>query len=243
VAALWADEDLATEAFRSGAGVPWGEHDERLFCGVAAFFRSGYQASLVSEWLPALDGVVERLEAGAKVADVGCGHGHSTVLMAQAYPASRFHGYDAHPDSVAEARANAERAGVSDRVTFEVATAAGYADSGFDLIAFFDALHDMGDPVGAAKHARHALAPGGSVMLVEPIAGDDVTDNVGMVAKIYYAASTMLCTAHALSEDGGYALGAQAGPERLAEVMRTAGFGDFRKAAETPFNLIAQVRA
>jgi len=241
-AALWADADMAVEAFRSGAGVPWGEHDERLFCGVAAFYRNGYQLMLVPEWLPALDGVVERLEAGAKVADVGCGHGHSTVLMAQAFPESRFWGFDTHAESIAEARANAERAGVADRVTFEVATADGYVESGFDLVCFFDAFHDMGDPVGAAHHARRALAPEGSLMLVEPNAADDVADNVGTIAKLYYGGSTMLCTAHALSEDGGYALGAQAGPARLAEVLEEAGFRSFRKAAETPFNLIAQAR-
>jgi SAM-dependent methyltransferase len=239
---MWHDEDLAVDAFRSGNGVPWGAHDERLFCGVAAFFRNGYQAALVPEWLPALDGVVGKLETGGKVADIGCGHGHSTVLMAQAYPNSRFWGYDTHEGSIAAARENAEAAGVADRCTFEIGTATTYEEDGFDLICFFDCLHDMGDPVGAARHAGSALGPDGSVMLVEPNASDEVAENVGPIARLYYSASTTLCCAHALSENGGHALGAQAGEARLAEVFAEAGFGDWRKAAETPFNLIAQVR-
>ena len=241
-ASMWHDEDLAVAAFRSGDGVPWGAHDERLFCGVAAFFRNGYQAALVPEWLPALDGVVARLEAGGKVADIGCGHGHSTVLMAQAFPSSRFWGYDPHAGSIEAARENAEAAGVADRCTFVVGTAEGIEESGFDLICFFDCLHDMGDPVGAARAARGALAPGGSVMLVEPNAADEVAENVGPIARLYYSASTTLCCAHSLSEDVGLALGAQAGEARLSAVFSEAGFGDWRKAAETPFNLIAQVR-
>jgi SAM-dependent methyltransferase len=244
VASLWHGEDRAIEAFRTGAGVPWGDHHERLFCGVAAFFRAGYSASLVPDWLPALDGVVERLEAGATVADVGCGHGYSTALMAEAFPNSKFVGLDVHPGSIAAAREAAEEAGVADRVTFEVATAEEYEapNGGFDLICFFDALHDMGDPVAAARHAGRMLADGGTVMLVEPNAADSVEGNIGPIGRLYYGASTMLCTAHAISE-GGEALGAQAGEARLAQVFAEAGFGHWRRAAETPFNLILEARA
>jgi SAM-dependent methyltransferase len=242
-ASMWHDEDQAVRAFRTGEGVPWGAHHERLHCGVAAFYRNAYRATLVPQWLPALDGVVERLEAGAKVADVGCGHGHSTVLMAQAYPNSRFIGYDVHEASIAAARENAAEAGVADRVTFVAATATDYTEDGFDLICFFDALHDMGDPVGAAWHARAALADGGTVMIVEPYAADAVEDNAGPIGRLYYSASTVLCTAHAISENGGHALGAQAGEARLAEVFTEAGFSHWRHAAETPFNLVLEARA
>jgi SAM-dependent methyltransferase len=241
-ASMWLDEDQAVRAFRTGEGVPWGAHHDRLFCGIAAFYRNAYRGTLVPHWLPALDGVVERLEAGATVADVGCGHGHSTVLMAEAFPNSRFHGYDVHEASIAAARANAVEAGVADRVTFTVATATGYTEQGFDLVCFFDCLHDMGDPVGAARHARAALAEGGTVMLVEPYAADAVEDNAGPVGRLYYAASTVLCCAHAISEDGHDALGAQAGEERLAAVFAEAGYGHWRRAAETPFNLILEAR-
>jgi SAM-dependent methyltransferase len=240
---MWLDEEQAVRAFRTGEGVPWGAHHDRLFCGIAAFYRNAYRGTLVPQWLPALDGVVERLEAGATVADVGCGHGHSTVLMAEAFPNSRFVGYDAHGASIAAARANALEAGVADRVTFTVATATGYAEQGFDLVCFFDCLHDMGDPVGAARHARAALADGGTVMLVEPYAADAVEDNAGPVGRLYYAASTVLCCAHAISENGHDALGAQAGEERLAAVFAEAGYGHWRRAAETPFNLILEARA
>lgn len=240
-ASMWIDEDRAAHAFRTGDGVPWGDHHERLFSGVAAFFRNGYKAQLVPAWLPALDGVVEALEAGAKVADIGCGYGHSTVLMAEAFPASRFVGVDSHPESIAAARENADAAGVGDRVEFVTGTATDYATDGFDLICFFDCLHDLGDPVAAARQARSALAPGGTVMLVEPNAADAVEDNVGPVARTYYAASTTLCCAHSLSE-GGAALGAQAGEARLAEVFAEAGFGHWRRAAETPFNLVLEAR-
>ena len=244
VASLWHGEDHAIEAFRTGAGVPWGDHHERLFCGVAAFFRAGYSASLVPDWLPALDGVVARLEAGATVADIGCGHGHSTVLMAEAFPNSKFVGLDVHAGSIAAAREVAEEAGVADRVTFDVANAEEYdaPDGGFDLICFFDALHDMGDPVAAARHARSRLADGGTVMLVEPNAADSVEGNIGPIGRLYYGASTMLCTAHAISE-GGEGLGAQAGEARLAQVFAEAGFGHWRRATETPFNLVLEARA
>jgi SAM-dependent methyltransferase len=242
-AAMWHDEELTIQAFRTGEGVPWGAHPERLFCGVAGFYRNAYRAALVPEWLPALDGVVARLEAGAKVADVGCGHGHSTVLMAEAFPRSRFHGFDTHPGSIAEAHDNAAAAGVAGRATFSTAGATGYAEGGFDLICFFDCLHDLGDPVGAARHARAALAEGGTVMLVEPFAADAVEDNAGPIARAYYSASTALCCAHAMSENGGHALGAQAGEARLREVFADAGFTHWRRAAESPFNLVLEARA
>jgi len=242
-ASMWADEELAVEAFRSGRGVAWGEHNHRLFCGVAAFFGNAYRAQLVSQWLPALDGVVERLEAGATVADVGCGHGHSTVLMAQAFPSSRFVGIDTHEESILAARANAAEAGVEDRVTFVVGTAADLAESAFDLICFFDCLHDLGDPVAAARQAHAALAEGGTVMLVEPNAGASVEDNIGPIGRVYYSASTVLCTAHAISEGAHDALGAQAGEERLAAVFADAGFTQWRRATEGPFNLVLEARS
>jgi SAM-dependent methyltransferase len=242
-ASMWADEDQAATAFRSGEGVPWGAHSERLFCGVAAFFRNAYSGALVPQWLPALDGVVERLEQGAKVADLGCGHGHSTVLMAEAFPNSTFLGIDVHEASIAAAIDNATAAGVADRVSFSVGTAAEHPGQGFDLICFFDALHDMGDPVGAVRHARSALAEGGTVMLVEPYAADRVEDNTGPIGRLYYSASTTLCCANALADGGESVLGAQAGEARLAEVFAEAGFGHWRVADQTPFNLIIEARA
>ena len=241
-ASMWADEEKAVEAFRIGKGIPWGDHDGRLVCGVAAFYRNGYKASLVSEWLASLEGVVDKLQAGAVVADIGCGHGHSTALMAKAFPASRFHGFDTHTGSLAEAAAIAADAGVADRTTFANARADDYPANGYDLICFFDALHDMGDPVAAAEHAAQALAPGGTVMLVEPFANDRVEDNVSPVARMYYAASTTICVAHAISDGGHLVLGAQAGEARLADVFRKAGFTSFRRAFETPFNLVLEAR-
>ncbi len=241
-ASLWEGEERTLEAFRTGAGVSWSEQGGRLSCGVAAFYRNGYVAYLVQEWLPALEGVVPKLEAGARVADIGCGHGHSTVLMAQAFPNSRFCGFDTDEASIQLARENAEAAGVADRVTFETRSATDHPDGKFDLICFFDCLHDLGDPVGAAAHARSALAEDGTVLLVEPYAADSVEGNIGPVGRLYYAGSTMLCCAHALSEEGGHALGAQAGEARLAEVFAEAGFGHWRRAAETPFNLILEAR-
>jgi ubiquinone/menaquinone biosynthesis C-methylase UbiE len=220
----------------------WGDHDARLYCGVAAFFRNGYQAHLVPEWLPALEGVVPKLENGAKIADIGCGYGYSTILMAQAFPKSRFWGFDTHAGSVAEAKENAKKAGVADRVTFEIAKAGDYPAQGYDLICFFDALHDMGHPDVALRQAEKALAKDGSVMLVEPFAQDKVEDNLNPIARMYYAASTMLCCAHAISENGTHVLGAQAGEARLAEIAKASGFSHFRRAAETPFNLILEAR-
>jgi len=240
-ASMWADEEKAVNAFRTGNGIPWGDHDGRLVCGVAAFYRNAYKASLVSEWLPALDGVVGKLKAGALVADIGCGHGHSTALMAKAFPASRFHGFDTHEESIREARKLAAEAGLSEQTTF-TARADNYPANGYDLICFFDALHDMGDPVAAATHAAKALAPDGTVMLVEPFANDRVEDNVSPVGRLYYAASTTICCAHAISDGGRLVLGAQAGESRLKDVFRQAGFTRFRRAFETPFNLILEAR-
>lgn len=241
-ASMWFDEEKTIAAFRAGKGVPWGDHDERLHRGVAAFYNNAYRAQLVQAWLPALDGVVEKLAAGATVADVGCGHGLSTIIMAEAFPNSRFRGFDTHGGSIEAARENARKAGVDGRTRFEVAGAKEYAVERFDLVTFFDCLHDMGDPTGTARHARNALADDGTVLLVEPFAHDLVEDNLNTVGRLYYAASTTLCLAHALSEAGGTALGAQAGEGRLATVFHKAGFTRFRRAAETPFNLVLEAR-
>jgi SAM-dependent methyltransferase len=241
-ASMWLDEEQALAAFRTGDGIPWGDHDARLACGVAGFYRNAYRAALVPEWLPALDGVVARLERGARVADIGCGHGHSTVLMASAFDRSRFVGVDTHRGSIEAAREHAADAGVGDRVEFQLADARSYTGDGYDLICFFDCLHDLGDPVGAARRAYDALADDGTVMVVEPFAGDAVTDNLGPVGRLYYAASTTICVAHSRSEAVGLALGAQAGPARLAAVFEQAGFGSVRVAHETPFNIVLEVR-
>ena len=239
---MFFDEEKTIDSFRTGKGVAWDEHHERLFCGVAAFYRNCYRNSLVSGWLPSLRGVEEKLRAGAKVADVGCGHGHSTILMAEAFPRSRFWGFDYHEQSIETARSHARDTGVEDRVSFEVANAMSYPAKGFDLICFFDCLHDMGDPVGAARHAKRALAEDGAVMLIEPFANDRVEENLNTVGRLYYSASTTLCCAHSLSEDGAAALGAQAGEARLAGFFTKAGFGEFRKAKATPFNLILEAK-
>lgn len=241
-ASMWADEAKAEQAFRTGSGIPWGDHDGRLYCGVASFYRNAYRGSLVPEWLPALEGVVEKLSSGGRVADIGCGHGHSTVLMAEAFPQSTFHGFDTHGPSIDEARKVAAEAAVSTRASFMTAGAHNYPGKDYDLICFFDCLHDMGDPVAAATHAAQALAPDGAVMLVEPFANDRVEDNISPVARLYYAASTMICCAHSISDGGRLVLGAQAGEARLAEVFRKAGFTRFRRAAATPFNLILEAK-
>jgi SAM-dependent methyltransferase len=242
VASMWFDEQKSLEAFRTGKGVSWGDHNHRLYCGVAAFYRNGYRASLVPEWLPALDGVVDKLENGINVADVGCGHGHSTILMAEAFPKSRFFGFDVHPESIVEARRNAEKAGVADRAVFEVAKADDYPAKNYGLICFFDCLHDMGKPVAAAEYASTALAKDGTVMLVEPFAHDRVEKNLTTVGRLYYSASTTLCCAHAMSEQGSHVLGAQAGEARLADIFAKAGFATFNRAMQTPFNLILEAR-
>jgi SAM-dependent methyltransferase len=242
LAALVKDEPHITERFRSGDGMAWGDHDHDLFEGTERFFRPGYLANLTEAWLPSLEGVVDKLEAGARVADIGCGHGASTILMAEAYPASEFFGSDSHEGSIVEARRAAERAGVADRVTFEVASAKAFAGGPFDLVCVFDALHDMGDPVGAARHVRSALAADGTWMVVEPFAGDTVEENLNPVGRVFYAGSTMLCTPASLSQEVGLALGAQAGEKRLAEVLHSGGFTHVRRAAETPFNLVLEAR-
>lgn len=243
VAAIWADAEAIEHAFRTDGALAWGDHDARLYSGVERFYGATYRSSLVQAWLPALAGVTERLAAGARVADVGCGYGLSTTVMAQAFPRSRFVGVDSHAPSVATARERARQAGVADRVTFEVREAAALSAEGFDLICFFDALHDMGDPVGAAAAARRALAADGVLMVVEPRAGDRLEDNVGPVGRTYYAGSTFLCTPSALAQDGAHALGAQAGPAALTEVLAAAGFTSVRVAAQTPFNIVLEARA
>ncbi|HEX2024204.1 MAG TPA: methyltransferase domain-containing protein [Acidimicrobiales bacterium] len=242
IASLWGDADRLADAFRSGDGIGWGDHDQRLYRGVQRFFAPLYRNSLVQEWIPSLDGVEAKLREGAKVADVGCGYGLSTIIMAQAYPRSTFVGYDNHPDSITAAEKAAAEAGVADRVRFEVADAASFGGTGYDLVCFFDALHDMGDPVGAAAHALATLADGGTVMLVEPNAGDRVEDNLNAAGRAYYAGSTFLCTPGALAQPGGYSLGAQAGPERLGEVLRQAGFTRRRVTVATPFNQVLEAR-
>jgi SAM-dependent methyltransferase len=242
VAATFLDEPKISEAFRTGRGVGWNRRSECLFCGTARFFRTGYKHHLVQEWLPALDGVMAKLERGARVADVGCGHGVSTRLMAEAFPKSRFVGFDYHEASIEAARLAARQAGLAERVTFDVASAKAFPGGGYDLVCFFDCLHDMGDPVGALKHVREALAPDGTCMLVEPFANDRLEDNLNPVGRVYYAASTMICTPASLDQEVGLALGAQAGEGRLREVARQAGLSRFRRATETPFNLILEAR-
>ncbi|MDX6582459.1 MAG: hypothetical protein QOI10_1643 [Solirubrobacterales bacterium] len=236
------DEPKIREAFLSGAGVGWHEHDHGVFEGCERFFRPGYAAHLVSSWIPALDDVEDKLRAGAKVADIGCGHGASTVLMASAFPASSFVGFDYHDASIEQACERAREAGVSDRVRFEVAPAAGYPGDGYDLVTTFDCLHDMGDPVGAARHVLGSLDSDGTWLIVEPFANDRVEDNLNPVGRVYYGASTLLCTPASLSQEVGLALGAQAGEGRLRDVVTSGGFSRFRRASETPFNLVLEAR-
>jgi SAM-dependent methyltransferase len=242
MSAMMHDEPKISAAFRTGEGVGWHEHYEELYPGTERFFRPGYNANLVSAWLPALDGVVEKLAAGAQVADVGCGHGASTIILAQSFPKSRFAGFDYHAASIETARKRATEAGVADRVTFEVASAADYPGSGYDLVGFFDSLHDMGDPIAAAAHVLDSLRPDGTFLLVEPYAGDRIEDNLNPVGRIFYAGSTMLCIPASRSQAGQAALGAQAGEARLRDVALAAGFTRFRRATETPFNLIFEAR-
>ncbi len=230
------------EAARHGDGLGWHAHNSDVHHGCERFFRTMYNGHLIAEWLPALEGVVEKLERGASVADVGCGHGASTILMAQAFPRSTFVGSDYHTASIETARARAEQAGVGDRVRFEVAPAASFSGTGYDLVTMFDCLHDMGDPVGAARHVRETIAADGTWMIVEPMAGDRVEDNLNPVGRAYYGFSTLLCTPSSLSQDVGLALGTQAGPARIRDVATTAGFGRFRAAASTPFNNVLEVR-
>jgi SAM-dependent methyltransferase len=238
----YTDEPKTTEAFRTGDGVPWGDHSTCLFCGTERFFRPMYAANLVESWIPELDGVKEKLESGAKVADVGCGHGSSTIILAQAFPNSTFHGFDFHGPSIKQAREHARAAGVANNTIFEVTTAKEYPGENYDLVAIFDALHDMGDPVGATKHVASTLAEGGTLMLVDPFAADNLEDNSHPLGHIYYSFSTMICVPNSLSQEVGLALGAQAGEKRLTEVLNAGGLGHVRRAAETPTNMVLEAR-
>ena len=235
-------EPQITEAFRTGAGVAWHEHHEDVFVGCDAFYRPGYVAELVPSWIPALDGVEAKLIAGGRVADLGCGLGSSSVLLAEAYPRTTIDGSDYHAKSIELASKKAAEAGVGDRVSFEVASAQTFTGTDYDLVTMFDALHDMGDPVGAAKRVREALAPDGTWLLVEPAAADNIEDNFNPVGRLYYAGSTFLCVPNAMSQPGGYALGAQAGEAAIRQVITDAGFTRFRRVAESPFNLVYEVR-
>lgn len=230
------------DIFRNGRGLGWHEHDPALFHGTERFFRPGYAAHLVSEWIPAIKGMDARLKAGASVADVGCGHGSSTIIMAQAYPNSHFHGFDFHEPSIRHAREAAHKAGVEERVTFEVAAAKDFGGSNYDMVAVFDCLHDMGDPVGAARHVRQALKPEGAWMIVEPFANDRLEDNLNPVGRVFYSASTFICTPGSRAQEVGLCLGAQAGEARMKGVVEQGGFRHFRRAAETPFNLVYEAR-
>jgi len=239
LAALYDAQPKLEAAFKDGSGIRWGDHCNCLFCGVERFYRPGYKANLIGQWLPALDGVVEKLERGARVADIGCGHGSSTILMAEAFPNSEFLGVDFHPESVAHAR---EHAGGLANLRFEVGRAQDFRGADFDLVTMFDALHDMGDPVGAVAHARDVLKPDGTLMLVEPMAADDLAGNLNPVGRVFYAFSTAICVPTSLSQEVGAGLGAQAGEKKLGEVVREGGFTRFRRAAHNPFNLILEAR-
>lgn len=242
LASMYLDKDKVVKAMRGDGALAWGDHHPCMFSGTERFFRPGYQANLVTSWLPALDGVVQKLERGATVADVGCGHGASTVIMAKAYPRSRFFGFDLHSPSIEVSALRAREAGVEARTVFEQASAKSYQNASFDLICFFDCLHDMGDPIGAARHAYETLDADGSVLLVEPFAHDQLEHNCNPVGRMFYAASTFVCTPNSLSQEVGLGLGAQAGEARLRSVFVEAGFRHFRRATETPFNLIFEAR-
>ncbi len=241
VSALYHDEPQVTDAFRTGAGIPWGDHHSCLFCGTERFFRPGYVANLVDHWIPALDGVQEKLRAGARVADIGCGHGVSTIVMAKAYPNSQFTGFDMHEASIEAARQHAADEGVNN-VRFEVAAAKTFPGKDYDFVTVFDALHDMGDPAGMAAHVLECLKPDGTWMIVEPMAGDSLAENLNPIGRAFYAFSTMICTPNSKSQEVGLALGAQAGERRLGEVVKQGGFTRFRRATETPVNLILEAR-
>jgi ubiquinone/menaquinone biosynthesis C-methylase UbiE len=242
VEAVMRDEPKLTEAFRTGKGVGWHEHDACLFAGTERFFRPNYRAHLVAEWIPSLGDIEAKLKAGGRVADVGCGLGTSTILMAQAYPKSTFVGFDYHPKSIELAHEAAAKAGAGDRVKFEVGSAKEYPGKGYDLVAFFDCLHDMGDPEGASRHVLASLDPGGAWMIVEPAAGDKLEDNLNPIGRVYYGASTMLCTPASKSQEVGLALGAQAGEAALSKIMKSAGFSRVRRASQTPFNIVLEAR-
>jgi 2-polyprenyl-3-methyl-5-hydroxy-6-metoxy-1,4-benzoquinol methylase len=234
--------DRVADAFRTGAGIGWHEHDHGVFLGCEQFFRPGYHANLVPSWIPALDGVEQKLQAGARVADVGCGLGASTILLAEQYPNTQLVGCDYHDGSIELARKRAADAGVAERISFEVASAQNFAGTGYDLVTTFDCLHDMGDPVAAARHVRQSLDADGTWLIVEPYAGDTVSDNLNPVGRVYYGFSTFLCVPSALSQPGGYSLGAQAGEQAIGDVVRQGGFTRFRRAAETPFNIVYEAR-
>jgi SAM-dependent methyltransferase len=236
------DRDKITEAFREGRGFGWHEHDPELFLGTEQFFRPGYRTHLISEWLPAIDGMSEKLDRGAVVADIGCGHGVSTAVMAKAYPNSTFRGFDYHQASIDRAKELAGETGLNGNTTFDKASAKDFPGENYDLICFFDCLHDMGDPVGALTHSRDALAPDGAIMLVEPFANDRLSDNLNPVGRMYYAASTLICTPSSLDQEVGAGLGAQAGERRLAQIASDAGLTHFRRATETPFNLVLEAK-
>ena len=242
IASLYADEQKIIDAFRSGGGMGWHEHDHRLFRGTERFFRPGYRAHLVAEWIPSLQGVEEKLTSGGRVADIGCGHGASTVIMAEAFPNSEFVGFDYHEASIERAREIAADAGLSERVSFATASAKDYPGTDYDLVCVFDCLHDMGDPVGASAHIHDSLAADGTWMIVEPFAGDSVQENLNPVGRVFYGASTVICTPASLAQEVGLALGAQAGEARLAEVIKEGGFRSVRRATETPFNLVLEAR-
>lgn len=241
-ASLWFDREKIENAFRTGDGIAWEGHHEGLYCGCEALFKPGYDASLVSDWIAALDGVEAKLKSGAKIADIGCGHGASAIIMAEAFPNSTVVGIDAHKASIETARARAAEAGVGTNLKFEEALAKTYTEQDFDLICFMDCLHDMGDPIGAARHAYCALKPGGTLLLVEPAANDGVENNINPVSRLYYAASTGVCTPCSLSQEVREGLGAQAGPEKLTIVLNDAGFSNARVAARTPFNIILEAK-
>jgi 2-polyprenyl-3-methyl-5-hydroxy-6-metoxy-1,4-benzoquinol methylase len=240
MAAMLDNQPKVENAFRTGGGVEWGDQAGCMFCAVARFFRPGYHNNLVSSWLPALDGVVEKLNHGARVADIGCGQGWSTVMMAKAFPNSQFVGYDFHPGSIEAARTHASAHGVTQNARFEVGTAKDFPETGLDLVTFFDCLHDMGDPTGAAAHVRESLKRDGSWMIVEPMAGDSLEQNLNPVSRLYYAASTMICVPTSKSQEVGAALGAQAGEAKLRDVIMAGGFATVRRATETPFNMILE---
>jgi SAM-dependent methyltransferase len=242
IASCMKDEEKLTEIFRTGKGFGWHEHEKGLFEGCERFFRPGYLANLTVSWIPALEGVEDKLKSGARVADIGCGHGASTLLMAKTYPKSEFFGFDYHDASIEEAKKKAEVAGVSDRVHFDTAPAKAFPGKGYDLVACFDCLHDMGDPAGAAAHVRQSLAKDGTWMIVEPKAGDDIASNLNPVGRIYYSASTVLCVPASRSQEVGLGLGAQAGEKRIREVVTQGGFTHFRRATETPFNMVFEAR-
>lgn len=231
------------EAFKSGGGVAWGNQSGCLFCAIARFFKPGYQTNIVDQWLPSLDGMVRKLERGVRVADVGCGHGYSTVMMAEAFPNSEFIGFDFHEASIIEARRHAKEHDVTGNIDFQVSSAKDFPGDDYELVTCFDCLHDMGDPAGAARHIHQSLKPGGSWMIVEPFANDNLEDNLNPVGRLYYAASTLVCVPTSLDQEVGTALGAQAGESRIREVAVDGGFQSFRRAAETPFNLIFEARA